>query len=86
MKSQLLHTTDLAKMIASLEKKSERQKHDIEHSISDLAENLKPVNLIKNSFRRLFSRGEKLRGQIAEQVFRKSRALPSPRMIKVNAK
>ena len=82
----MLHTADLIEMIASLEKKSEMQKHDIEHSISDLAENLKPVNLIKNSFRRLFSRGEKIRGQIAEQVFRKSRALPSPRMIKVNAK
>ena len=86
MKDQLLHTSELTKMIASLEKKSEMQKHDIEHTFIDLTQNLKPVNLIKNGFRRLFSKGEKLRGQIADQVFRKSRALPSPRVIKINAK
>ncbi len=86
MKDQLVYTTELTKRIASLEKKSEMQKHDIEHSLSSLAENLKPVNLIKNGFRRLFNKGEKFRGQIAEQVFRKSSTLPSPRIIRIQAK
>jgi hypothetical protein len=86
MKDQLLDTAELTKMIDSLEKKSEMQKHDIEHSLTDLAENLKPVNLIKNGFRRLFGKGEKLRGQIAAQVFKKNRSLPSPRVIKINAR
>ena len=58
MKFQSLPTSDLTKRIAMLEKKSELQKLEIEHSLTDLKENLKPINLLKNGFRRLFS-GEK---------------------------
>ena len=86
MKNKMSQTTFLTEAIASLEKKSMMQKHTVENSFSEIVDELKPINIIKKSVRRLLGKGEKVRGMIAEKIFRKTNALPSPRIIKVEAK
>jgi hypothetical protein len=55
MKKTIRNSEELAEAIAVLELKAAAQKREIEESYSVVAENLKPLNLVKNGFRSVFS-------------------------------
>lgn len=55
MNKQIKNCHDLEKAIAELEFKAEVQKKDIEETFSVVSENLKPLNLVRNGVRSVFS-------------------------------
>ncbi len=55
MKKQVKNSHDLEQAIAELELKAASQKKDIEEAFSAVAENLKPLNLVRNGVRSIFS-------------------------------
>jgi len=55
MKKQIKNSDDLEIAIAELELKAEAQKKDIEETFSIVTENLKPLNLVRNGVRSVFS-------------------------------
>ncbi len=55
MKKQVKNSIDLEEAIAELELKAASQRRDIEETFSVVAENLKPLNLVRNSVRSIFS-------------------------------
>jgi hypothetical protein len=55
MKKLVKNSKDLEQAIAELELKAASQRKDIEETFSSVAENLKPLNLVKNGVRSIFS-------------------------------
>ncbi len=55
MRKQVKNCNDLAQAIAELELKAASQKKEIEETFSAVTENLKPLNLVRNSVRSIFS-------------------------------
>jgi hypothetical protein len=55
MNKQIKNCHDLEKVIAELEIKAEVQRKDIEETFAVVSENLKPLNLVRNGVRSVFS-------------------------------
>jgi hypothetical protein len=55
MKKEIKNSYELEIAIAELELKAEAQKKDIEKTFSVVTENLKPLNLVRNGVRSVFS-------------------------------
>ena len=55
MKKTITNSEELEEAIAALELKAKAQRKEIEESFNVVSENLKPVNLVKNGFRSVFS-------------------------------
>ena len=55
MKKTIRNSEELAEAIAALELKAATQKREIEETFTVFSENLKPINLVKNGFRSVFS-------------------------------
>jgi len=55
MNKQIKNCYDLEKVIAELEIKAEVQRKDIEETFAVVSENLKPLNLVRNGVRSVFS-------------------------------
>jgi hypothetical protein len=55
MKKTITNSEELEEAIAALELKAAAQKKDIEETFTAVSENLKPLNLVKNGFRSVFS-------------------------------
>ncbi len=55
MNKQIKNCHDLEKVIAELEIKAEAQRKDIEETFAVVSENLKPLNLVRNGVRSVFS-------------------------------
>ena len=55
MKKTITNSEELAEAIAVLELKAAAQKREIEETFHVVSENLKPLNLVKNGFRSVFS-------------------------------
>ncbi|HCL84296.1 MAG TPA: hypothetical protein DIC22_09985 [Chitinophagaceae bacterium] len=55
MKKKVTNAEELAEAIAELELKAAVQKKQIQEIFADLSENMKPVNLIRNSAKAVFS-------------------------------
>ncbi len=55
MKKLVKNSKDLGQAIAELELKAASQRKDIEQTFSSVAENLKPLNLVRNGVRSIFS-------------------------------
>jgi hypothetical protein len=55
MQKTIRNSEELAEAIAALELKAAAQKREIEETLTVLSENLKPINLVKNGFRSVFS-------------------------------
>ena len=55
MKKSITNSEELAEAIAVLELKAAAQKREVEESYSVVAEEFKPLNLVKNGFRSVFS-------------------------------
>jgi hypothetical protein len=59
MKKKVTNADDLAMAIAELELKAASQKKDIQEAFAVVSENLKPLNLVKNGLRSVFSGNHK---------------------------
>jgi hypothetical protein len=55
MKKQIKNSDDLEKAIAELELKAADQKREMEETFTVVTENLKPLNIVRNSVRSVFS-------------------------------
>ncbi|HXB28769.1 MAG TPA: hypothetical protein VNW49_03070, partial [Puia sp.] len=55
MNKQIKNSHDLEIAIAELENKAEVQRKDIEETFAVVSENLKPLNLVRNGVRSVFS-------------------------------
>ena len=55
MKKKVTNAEELAEAIAELELKAAAQKKHVQETFADLSENMKPVNLIRNGARAVFS-------------------------------
>ncbi len=66
MKKKVSNSEELAQAISELEIKLAAQKRDIEETYKNVSENLKPVNLIKNGVRSVFT--EEHRGDLVNAV------------------
>ncbi len=55
MKKQIKNSDELEKAIAELELKAAAQKREIETTFNAVTENLKPLNLVRNGVRSVFS-------------------------------
>ena len=55
MKKVITNSDELAEAIAELELKAAAQKREIQETFKAVSENLKPINLVKNGFRSIFS-------------------------------
>jgi hypothetical protein len=55
MKKPITNSEELAEAIAALELKAKAQRRDLEETFSAVSENLKPLNLVKNGLRSVFS-------------------------------
>lgn len=55
MKKSITNSEELAEAIAVLELKAAAQKREVEESYDVVAEEFKPLNLVKNGFRSVFS-------------------------------
>ncbi|HEV7423687.1 MAG TPA: hypothetical protein VGO21_00700 [Candidatus Paceibacterota bacterium] len=55
MKKTITNSEELEEAIAALELKAKAQRKEIEVTFNAVSENLKPVNLVKNGFRSVFS-------------------------------
>jgi uncharacterized coiled-coil protein SlyX len=55
MKIKVKNTDELSRAITELELKAASQKKDIQESFKAVSENLKPLNLVKNGLRSVFS-------------------------------
>jgi hypothetical protein len=55
MKKQIRNSDELEKAIAELELKAAAQKRNIDETFTIVTENLKPLNLVKNGVRSVFS-------------------------------
>ncbi|HEY2649629.1 MAG TPA: hypothetical protein VGI38_10560 [Puia sp.] len=55
MKKSITNCEELSEAIAELELKAAAQKRDIQETFRAVSENLKPLNLVKNGFRSVFS-------------------------------
>src|ERR1700710_57339 len=55
MKKSITNSEELEVAIAALELKAAAQKREIAETFSVVSENLKPLNLVKNGFRSVFS-------------------------------
>jgi hypothetical protein len=55
MKKQIKNSDDLEKLIAELELKASAQKREMEETFAVVTENLKPLNLVRNGVRSVFS-------------------------------
>lgn len=55
MKKTITNSEELAEAIAVLELKAAAQKRDLEEIFAAVSEDLKPLNLVKNGFRSVFS-------------------------------
>jgi hypothetical protein len=55
MQKTIRNSEELAEAIAALELKAAAQKREIEETFTVFSENLKPINLVKNGFRSVFS-------------------------------
>jgi hypothetical protein len=67
MKKKFNNADDLAQAIAELELKEAVQKKDIQETFSVVSENLKPLNLVRNGVRSVFS--EEHRGDLIKALF-----------------
>jgi hypothetical protein len=67
MKRKVNNADELSLAIAELEIKAEAQKKDIEETFKRVSDNLKPVNLIRNGVRSVFS--EEHRGDLVNAIF-----------------
>jgi hypothetical protein len=55
MKKKVTNSDELAAAIAELELRAAAQKQDIQETFMAVSENLRPLNLVKNGFRSVFS-------------------------------
>ncbi|HEV3224535.1 MAG TPA: hypothetical protein VGZ90_16765 [Puia sp.] len=55
MKKQIKNSDELEKAIAELELKASAQKRDVEETFTVVTENLKPLNIVRNGVRSVFS-------------------------------
>ena len=55
MKKTIKNSEELAEAIAALELKAAAQKKEVEETFSSVSESLKPLNLVKNGVRSVFS-------------------------------
>src|SRR5664279_3829827 len=55
MKKVITNSDELAEAIAELELKATAQKREIQETFKSVSENLRPINLVKNGFRSIFS-------------------------------
>ena len=55
MKKTITNSEELAEAIAALELKAAAQKREIGETFATVSESLKPINLVKNGFRSIFS-------------------------------
>jgi hypothetical protein len=55
MNKTITNSEELSEAIAVLELKAATQKREIEETFITVSENLKPINLVKNGFRSVFS-------------------------------
>ncbi len=55
MKKTITNSEELAEAIAALELKAAAQRRDIEETFHAVAEDLQPLNLVKNGLRSVFS-------------------------------
>jgi hypothetical protein len=67
MGSKVTNADELALAISQLETRAEAQKKDIEETFKRVSENLKPLNLIKNGVRSVFT--EENRGDLLNALF-----------------
>lgn len=67
MRNKVTNADELALEISQLEIKAEGQKKDIEETFKRVSENLKPLNLIKNGVRSVFT--EEHRGDLLNALF-----------------
>jgi uncharacterized coiled-coil protein SlyX len=67
MKTKVNNADELTQAIAELEIKAAAQKKDIEETFKKVSDNLKPVNLIRNGVRSVFS--EEHRGDLVNAIF-----------------
>jgi len=67
MGSKVTNADELALAISQLETKAEAQKKDIEETFKRVSENLKPLNLMKNGVRSVFT--EEHRGDLINALF-----------------
>jgi hypothetical protein len=63
MKKTITNSEELSEAIAALELKAAAQKREIGETFTAVSESLKPVNLVKNGFRSVFS------GEHKEDIF-----------------
>jgi hypothetical protein len=67
MGNKVTNADELAQAISQLEIKAEAQRKDIEQTFKRVSENLKPLNLIKNGMRSVFT--EENRGDLLNALF-----------------
>jgi hypothetical protein len=67
MKKKVSNAEELAQAISELEIKATAQQKDLEETYKRVSNNLKPVNLIKNGIRSVFT--EEHRGDIINAIF-----------------
>ena len=67
MKKKVTNAEDLTLAIAELELKAEEQRKDIKETFKRVSDNLKPLNLIKNGVRSVFT--EEHRGDLINALF-----------------